>query len=127
MNNTKGRILIIEDHTVAQKTAVILFETFGYAVDAANDGWQAIRLFEQQAYDLILIDLGLPNGFDGFTVARQIRACSAVPLIIVSANTDAENQELALKIGINVFLEKPFTMEKARGLIRQFLPDNQHK
>ena len=81
------RILVVDDEKLLVKGLKFNLENDGYEVDGAYDGRQALELFEKNKYDLVLLDLMLPE-ISGLEVCRAIREKSNVPVIMVTAKTE---------------------------------------
>ena len=123
------KLLVIEDENMLRRAEVKGLKKLGYAVDEAVDGNEAMRCFEQNSYDLILLDLNLPH-MDGIDVLKQIRQVDEeVKIIIVSARISVEERILGLDLGANDYVVKPFDFReldaRIRGLLRrQFVQES---
>ena len=84
-------ILVIEDDSSIQELIVEFLGSQGYNVDFASDGLEGISKFKQGNYDLIILDIMMPN-LDGYSVCKMIRQNSKVPIIFLSALNEEENQ-----------------------------------
>ena len=84
-------ILVIEDDSSIQELIVEFLSSQGYNVDFASDGLEGISKFKQGNYDLIILDIMMPN-LDGYSVCKMIRKNSTVPIIFLSALNEEENQ-----------------------------------
>ncbi len=106
------RILVAEDNEINQKIIAHLLRKESLHVDIANDGKEAIELFEKKQYDLLLLDLQMPH-MDGFQTAKYIRRIvgSNVPIVAMTAGAFSNEQTRCFEIGINQFLSKPFTAD----------------
>ncbi|MDX2030015.1 MAG: ATP-binding protein [Blastocatellia bacterium] len=120
------RILVAEDNPVNQKVARHLLERLGYDVDIAANGHQAVTMFEQGSYDLILMDVQMPE-MDGYEATTAIRRKEApgrrVPIIALTANAMDSDREQCLANGMDEFLSKPIRHERLQALISQFAAD----
>lgn len=107
-----GHILLVEDEdTLAIGLEYNLSEE-GYQVTRAQDGKQAIALFEAQVFDLIILDLMLPY-YSGFEVAQKIRAHSPqIPILILTAKTGVNDRVRGLETGADDYLTKPFHLQE---------------
>lgn len=103
------RILVVEDEKDIQNIIKAFLENAKYKVETADDGLDAINLIQNNNYDLILLDIMLPK-IDGFTVCEMIRKNSNVPIIILTALTDEENQLKGFDKLADDYITKPFSM-----------------
>jgi len=105
MNET---ILVIEDDEVIRMTLGDRLKSEGYAVDFAADGDEGVRKATRTGFDLIILDIMLPRK-NGFDVCRDIRmAGSVVPILMLTARGQTIDKVVALKIGADDYLTKPF-------------------
>jgi two-component system aerobic respiration control sensor histidine kinase ArcB len=120
--DTPFAILLVEDNAVAAKVATLLLTRLGANVTPASTGKGAIEEATQKNYDLILLDIGLPD-ISGIEVAQKIRAFEAeknrsTPIIALTAHVGKEEEQTYLDAGINEVLSKPLTEAVARQLMR---------
>ncbi|HRI82375.1 MAG TPA: response regulator, partial [Opitutaceae bacterium] len=120
-------ILLVEDNAVNQKVALRFLERLGYEADAAANGLEALRAIEARHYDLILMDLQMPE-MDGFEATRQIRrhvpADYQPKIIALTANAMTGDRELCLAAGMDDYISKPVKMpELVEAIKRQFASD----
>jgi len=111
----KGTILLVEDEEQLRRVMKDLLEREGYAIVEAADGVQALEQVDRHNPDVILLDLNLP-GMDGYGVLQHLRSrpgTSNVPVIVLTAKGDEDNEVRVLKMGADDFLTKPF---RARAL-----------
>lgn len=119
-----SRVLLVEDNTVNQKVAMKMLKDFGLTCDLAEDGSQAVHLARQNQYDLILMDLQMPNmdGYQATKVLREEEGLNKVtPIIALTANAlyDVKNQ--CLQAGMNDFLAKPYKKALLHQLLTRWL------
>lgn len=121
------KILVVEDNEINQKIIAHLLKREGIVVTLANNGKEAIDLFEKNKYDLLLIDLQMPH-MDGFQTANYIRKKmkSTIPMIAMTASAFLDEQFRCFEVGINQYLKKPFTQEDILQCLRYFLL-NEHQ
>ena len=103
-------ILLAEDNIVNQKVAIRLFKKIGYKIEVANNGLEAIKALEQSSYDLVFMDIQMPE-MDGIEATRQIIAKwgDARPRIVaLTANAMREDKEKCYEAGMDDYLTKPF-------------------
>lgn len=109
------RILLAEDNTVNQKLALMILERLGYRADVAGNGMEAIAALCRQSYDVILMDVQMPE-MDGITATRQIRElsiCRTPPRIIaMTANAMQGDREQCLAAGMDDYISKPIRPEE---------------
>mgnify|MGYP000589230056 CR=1 FL=1 len=113
----KKKILVVEDEKAISDILVFNLQREGYDTLAAYDGAEGLRCALEEAPDLILLDLGLPD-IDGMEVLRQVRQKSEVPIIIVSARGQEREKVSALDEGADDFVMKPFNAEELLARIR---------
>jgi CheY-like chemotaxis protein len=126
-----ARILVAEDDNISQAVVRAALQTAGFAVDVVEDGAEAISAVQARPYDLVLMDIQMPN-VDGLAATEYIRALPPpardVPIIAVTANIRPEKVALFQKAGMNDHIGKPFKREALVGLVRHWLsqrPRNQ--
>lgn len=108
------RLLLAEDDPINQEIAAMLLTDIGFSFDIANDGVQAVELAQQHRYDLILMDMQMPN-MDGLQAARAIHQTAShatTPIVAMTANAFVEDRERCLAAGMTDFIAKPFYPEE---------------
>ena len=115
-----AQLLLVEDDEPTRRAVAANLGAHGYRVREAADGEEALRLWEQNRPDLVLLDLGLP-GMDGQAVVRRIRHDSTTPIIILSAHDQERDKVAALDAGADDYLTKPFGMGELHARIRSAL------
>ncbi|NLE56279.1 MAG: response regulator [Lentisphaerae bacterium] len=122
----KADILLVEDHPVNQRVALLILEKAGYHADLANNGNEALRLLTQKSYQLVLMDVQMPE-MDGLEATRRIRDANFpalnrdVPIIAITAHAIHGYRENCLAAGMNDFLTKPYTAGQLRKLVNHWL------
>ena len=101
-------ILVIEDDFNIQELIVEFLGSQGYNVDFASDGLEGISKFKQGNYDLIILDIMMPN-LDGYSVCKMIRKNSKIPIIFLSALNEEENQLKGFELECDDYITKPFS------------------
>ena len=106
------RILLVEDEAHLVDVIKMNLELDGYVVKVAGDGKEAIQLYKNQRFDLVLLDIMLPN-VDGITVCETIRLENdSIPILILSAKGSSGDRIQGLKVGADDYLVKPFNLEE---------------
>lgn len=106
---TMSKILIVEDDLFIQALLHDFIQEAGYCVVLAADGVEALAKYSEQSFDLILLDIMLPQ-IDGFGVCEVIRQKSDVPIIMLTALDDEGNQLKGLDLQADDYITKPFSM-----------------
>ena len=121
------RILILEDNVRLASGLKRLLTKEGYAVDMLHDGADGISVLDYQAYDLLLLDLGLP-GMDGIDILKEVRKNNAnLPVIIISARHKLDQRILGFETGADDYISKPFDLEEVVVRVRALLRRSQQK
>jgi DNA-binding response OmpR family regulator len=114
------KILVVDDEKIIVKGIKINLEKDGYEVETAYDGEEAVRMAYDSSIDLILLDLMLPKK-DGFTVCREIRSFSDVPIIMLTAKSEDIDKILGLEYGADDYITKPFNIREVTARIKAIL------
>ncbi len=115
-----SRILVVEDEESFSDPLSYLLRKEGYEVAVAPDGHQALADFERAGADLVLLDLMLP-GLSGTEVCRQLRAQSAVPIIMLTAKDSEIDKVVGLEIGADDYVTKPYSSRELLARIKAVL------
>jgi len=123
-NNAKKKILIAEDVELNQYLAKHILEDWGISTDIANNGKEALDKVTLYHYDLILMDIQMPE-MDGIAATRAIRKLSdpiksSIPIIALTANALKGDDQKYLNAGMNDYITKPYTEERLYKVIRKF-------
>ncbi|MFR8665745.1 MAG: response regulator transcription factor [Ruthenibacterium sp.] len=103
------KILIVEDDLAIQALLHDFIQEAGYEVVLASDGVEALSLFSEQDFDLILLDIMLPK-IDGYGVCEVMRKKSDVPIVMLTALDGEQNQIKGLDLQVDDYITKPFSM-----------------
>ena len=116
-----GKVLVAEDNPSNQKLIAILLKKMGFEVTLADDGQQAVEQCGLNTFDIILMDMQMPN-LNGYDATRQLR-CQGVqtPIIAVTANAMTGDEQKCLDVGCDGYLSKPIDRNKLDELIGQHL------
>jgi two-component system, OmpR family, response regulator len=120
MQSKTTRILLVDDERPVQTLLTYPLEKEGYEVVHALDGQEALAHFEQQQFDLVVLDIMLPK-LDGLEVCRRLRAKSPVPIIMLTAKAEEIDKVLGLELGADDYITKPFSMREFRSRVRAAL------
>jgi len=113
-------ILLVDDEDAVQKLLTYPLEHEGFRVLQARDGEEALRSFEAEHVDLVVLDLMLPK-LDGLEVCRRLRAQSTVPIVMLTARDDELDKVVGLELGADDYITKPFSIREFRSRIRALL------
>ncbi len=123
------RVLLVEDDARIRRVLQIALREEGYLVQEAPDGSTALSRLQVEVFDVVLLDLMLPD-IDGFEVCRRIRRSSDVPVIVVSAKGDSHDIVAGLEAGADDYVVKPVVAKeisaRIRALLRRSRPDPPH-
>jgi two-component system KDP operon response regulator KdpE len=115
-----ARILIVEDDAATRSSVVANLASHGYRVLEAADVANALRSWEAGRPDLILLDLGLPDG-DGSTVIRRVRRDANTPILVLTARGTESDKVTALEAGADDYVTKPFGLAELRARVAALL------
>ncbi|HEY0767175.1 MAG TPA: response regulator, partial [Steroidobacteraceae bacterium] len=120
MTQAMHQVLIIEDDPAIRQVLRVLLEAENYRCIEADTALRAEIEARSHKPDVLLIDLGLPDG-DGLTVIRRVRAWSPVPIVVLSARTMEEQKVAALDAGADDYVTKPFSAPELLARLRAAL------
>ena len=123
------KILVAEDNLINQRLALLTLKQMGYVADIVSDGQQAVEAAEARSYDVILMDVQMPN-LDGLSATRAIREVEArgsgqrrrVHIIAMTANAMARDREKCLSAGMDDYISKPVRPEALQNALKSVLP-----
>ena len=117
----KAKILVAEDDPNIRLGLVATLESEGYAVTAASDGAQALRLFPQEKFELVVLDVMMPKA-SGYDVCRELRARGArVPVLFLTAKGEEIDKVVGLKLGADDYVTKPFGVRELLARVEALL------
>ena len=124
MNNSDTVILLVEDEENLHEALKLNLELEGYQVVSAMDGKQALKTLQGQYFDLMILDIMLPE-MDGIEVLENIRIQNnALPVLILSAKNTSADRVMGLKKGADDYLTKPFNLEELLLRVQKLIEKN---
>lgn len=120
MVEDKLNVLVVDDEKLMCDILTMSLQRLGYAVVTASNGVDAIDLFDSQHFDLLLLDVMMPN-MDGFEVCTEIRKRSDVPIIMLTALSRPDDIVRGLEAGADNYITKPFTFKEVEARIKAIL------
>jgi two-component system KDP operon response regulator KdpE len=114
-------IVVIEDEPKLSRLVKISLEAEGFTVFTASDGKTGLKLVEEKAPSLVILDILLPGEMDGFEVARTIRSFSDVPIIILSSRTSESDKLEGFRAGVDDYVTKPFSCPELNARVKALL------
>lgn len=130
-NQQEGKsILIVEDDQTLQQTLAYNLSREGYGVSVANDGQTGLDMAREQAHDLVILDIMLPQ-IDGLSVCRILRRETDVPIIMLTARASEVDKIIGLDSGADDYVTKPFSygelLARVRAALRRKPRDTEQK
>jgi len=121
-----NQILLVEDNPMVAKITISQLQGLGCSVSHAANGKSGIEMAKSKRYDLILMDVGLPD-IDGVEVTKQIRLNEnnndvPVPIIALTAHVEVENKQKCMESGMYAVLSKPLSEDTMRDILNAFIP-----
>lgn len=118
----KKSVLLVEDEALMREVIKDYFEDDGYIVCEAADGQEAVDFIDTQEFDLILLDVMLPE-MSGYSVCRHIRKTKDTPIIMITARSEEDDKLAGYECGADDYMTKPFSpkilLAKARALLKR--------
>lgn len=118
----KVRILLVDDEERIREMIREYTNLEGYDIDEASDGIEALNLFKQQKYSLVILDVMMPK-MDGWSVCREIRKTSQVPVIMLTARGEEYDKLFGFELGVDDYIVKPFSpkelLARMKAIIRR--------
>ena len=119
-----GNILVIDDDAEIREIVQVLLSSEGYTVETVADGMQALTMLTEKTFlpDVIILDIMMPD-MDGYSVCKQIREISQVPIILITAKGEDYERVMGLDIGADDYMTKPFgvmeLISRVKALLRR--------
>ncbi len=120
MSTQTPQILVVDDEEAILEFVSYNLRKEGYEVTTATDGDEAVKLADENPFDLVILDIMLP-GTDGYEVCRKIRAHSEVPLLFLSARDTELDKVVGLELGGDDYLAKPFGIRELQARVKALL------
>lgn len=121
--NETSRILMVDDNYEIREVVNILLSGEGYLVEEASNGIQALDKIQKNNYDLVILDVMMPN-MNGYQACKEIRKDSNTPILFLSARSQVEDKTLGFSSGGDDYLPKPFSyqelLSRVKALIRRY-------
>ncbi|MEA5619365.1 response regulator [Cronbergia sp. UHCC 0137] len=122
ITQSKLKILIAEDNRINQKVVTLTLKKLGYIADIANNGIEALAMLEKESYEVILMDMQMPE-MDGITATKIIRQSDQPQpwIIALTANSLEEDRQICLDVGMNDFVTKPIAIAELNRVLSEYL------
>ena len=125
-----GRVLLVDDEQINQKVACAILQQFGLETDLAVNGWEAVQLSDANHYDVILMDIQMPemSGYEATEIIREREETTGarrVVIIAMTANAMESTKTRCLEVGMDDFISKPIKPDELVKRLRPWLADNQ--
>ena len=120
MTSGQARLLVVEDDEPTRALITSNLEAHGYRVREAGAASEALRAWDAERPDLVVLDLGLPDA-DGTSVIRRLRRDATTPILILSARGEERDKVAALELGADDYVTKPFGLEELRARVAALL------
>jgi len=114
------KILVVDDEKLLVKGIKFNLENEGYQVDAAYDGLEAVELARSGSYDLIILDVMMPE-LDGLQACMRIREFSTIPIIMLTARSEDMDKVIGFEYGADDYITKPFNILELKARVRALL------
>ncbi|HLV50052.1 MAG TPA: response regulator transcription factor [Erysipelothrix sp.] len=111
------KILIVDDEPKIRAVVKEYAKVSGYSCEEASDGLDALNKIKMQDYDVIVLDIMMPN-MDGFSAVKEIKAIKDIPIIMLSARTDEFDKLLGFDLGVEDYVTKPFSPKELMARIK---------
>lgn len=120
-----AKILVAEDYFINQELIRDILELMECEVDIAEDGLETLKMYTKKEYDLILMDVQMPN-LDGYDTTKEIRKREGqtnkrIPIIALTASALAEDSKKCLEAGMDAYLTKPLDIEKLEQTLKKYI------
>lgn len=117
----REHVLVVDDDQRVRDMLVRFLDDQGFEVSTAGDGAQMLAQFSSRKFDVILLDLNLPGGKDGLDLAREIRAQSDVPIIMLTGRDNVIDRIVGIEVGADDYIAKPFHLREILARLKAIL------
>ncbi|OEC95202.1 MULTISPECIES: response regulator [unclassified Rhizobium] len=117
----REHLLVVDDDPRIRQMLTRYFEDEGYVVSAASNGPEMRASLQQANFDIILLDWVLPGGEDGLDLAREIRAQSDIPIIMLTGRDDVVDRIVGIEVGADDYIAKPFHLREVHARLKSIL------
>jgi len=114
------KILVVDDEDKIRNIIRMYFTKEGFEITGASDGRQALELLDREQFDLIILDIMMP-GLDGWSVCREVRKRSSVPIIMLTARGEEVDRVVGLEMGADDYVVKPFSPRELLARVKAVL------
>jgi chemosensory pili system protein ChpA (sensor histidine kinase/response regulator) len=117
--------MVVDDSLTVRRVTQRLLERSGYEVLLAKDGVDAVRQLQDVRPDVMLVDIEMPR-MDGFDLTRHVRAgelTRSIPIVMITSRTADKHRRMAMELGVNAYLGKPYQEDELLGLIRSYVQE----
>jgi two-component system sensor histidine kinase/response regulator len=120
-----ARVLLVEDNDINQIIATEILAEAGLQVDVAEDGQIALRMVQEQLYDIVLMDMQMPvmDGIQATTEIRRMSCFDSLPIVAMTANAMDQDRQRCLSVGMNDFVSKPFQPDDLWQVLVRWVPN----
>jgi len=118
-------IMVVDDSLTVRRVTQRLLERSGYEVALAKDGVDALRQLQDMRPDVMLVDIEMPR-MDGFDLTRNVRGgelTRSIPIIMITSRTADKHRRMAMELGVNAYLGKPYQEDELLALIRSYVKE----
>lgn len=115
-----AKILIVDDEIMIREVVKEYAKINDYECDEANDGLEAIAKVQNNDYDVVILDIMMPN-LDGFSACKRIKAMKDLPIIMLSARQEEDDKLLSFEMGVDDYVTKPFSPKELMARINVVL------
>jgi len=121
-----AKILVAEDYFINQELTRDILELMECEVDIAEDGVEALNMYEKKEYDLILMDVQMPN-LDGYDTTKEIRERELgtnrrIPIVALTASALSGDDQKCFDAGMDAYLSKPLDFGKLEQILKKYIP-----